>query len=214
MTQTATTFLATVRENVGKKDAKAPANSIVGNISGHGNPSTPIYLTRKDVTSHLEHEGESGLVYLSIPSEKQLVPVLFSEIQTHPVTGELRHVSFQKVSLTEKIETEVPIEVRGEFSIPDATFVLVVNELTIEALPTDIPENVVLDLGTLTEIGQSLTHHDLSYDKAKITIMLPEGEDKILVGIAQEQRAEEVPEETAEVTPEVQPSPTTEQGEE
>jgi len=84
-------------------------------------------------------------------------------------------VGFYKPDLTEKIEAQVPVEVIGEESnefLKNGTGIALqlLQEITVEALPEDLPHEFQVDVSKLTELGQGVTIADLNYDKAKVTI--------------------------------------------
>lgn len=170
---------------------------IIASISTPQGQSLSIQLTEKDFLKLLTTAGESVLVYLLLEGKE--VPVLIEEIQYHPTTDGVVHVSFRQVSLKEKVTAQIPVVVEGEADIADAVVVTVKDSVEIEALPTDLPESFVVDISTLTEIGQSITLADLKFDAAKISLMLNEDQDPAAVSlvIVQGQQVEE-PEETVE----------------
>ena len=51
------------------------------------------------------------------------------------------------------------------------------NEVEVEALPANLPEKFEVDISSLTEVGQSITLADLTFDKSKITLELGEDVD-------------------------------------
>jgi len=103
--------------------------------------------------------GAAALFDVKIGSEKS-VPVILKERQDHPVRGEPLHVDFLEVRLDEKIHATVSIELEGAEEAPGISeggvLEHVARELEVEALPTDIPDGITVDvshmeiLGTLT----------------------------------------------------------------
>lgn len=77
-------------------------------------------------------------------------PVLIKKADRHPVRGEVTHVDFLRVDLTAKIEAVVPLELTGVEEAPGVIARGVLDhqlrEVTISALPTDIPETLVADI--------------------------------------------------------------------
>lgn len=88
------------------------------------------------------------------------VPVVVKEQQLHPVRGDLQHLDLHEVRLDVKIQAEVPIELEGIDDAPGvkASGVMeqIAHEVTVEALPTDIPDRLVLDVSAM-EIGDTLS---------------------------------------------------------
>ncbi len=103
--------------------------------------------------------GGVALFDVKIGGEKS-VPVILKDRQDHPVRGEPLHVDFLEVRLDEKIQATVSVELEGAEDAPGVSeggvLEHVARELEIEALPTDIPDRIVVDvshmeiLGTLT----------------------------------------------------------------
>ncbi len=105
----------------------------------------------------------SALIDVEIGGEKS-VPALLKDRQLHPVRDEVMHVDFLEVNLSEKIRAPVAIELEGGDDAPGVKEGGVLDhatrEVEIEALPTDIPEQIVVDVSGL-EIGSTLTLADV-----------------------------------------------------
>lgn len=142
------------------------------NIFGRNLESKSIQLNSKDFAKLFKQVGESALFYLQLAGSEH--PVLVKEITRHPVTGQLLHVSFQQVDLKQKVTTKVPVELVGESPAQkDGLGVLLqqADSIEIEALPTDIPEKIELDISTLIEVGSALHVSDISVNTSKVTII-------------------------------------------
>jgi large subunit ribosomal protein L25 len=101
----------------------------------------------------------SALIDVEIGGEKS-VPAILKDRQLHPVRDEVIHVDFLEVNLKEKIRAPVAIELEGAEDAPGVKEGGVLDhatrEVEIEALPTDIPEQIVVDVSAL-EIGATIT---------------------------------------------------------
>ena len=88
------------------------------------------------------------------------VPVVIKEQQHHPVRGDLEHIDLQKVRLDRAIEAEVSIELVGADDAPGVkqggVLEHTLREVTVEALPTAIPDSLPLDISEM-EINDSIT---------------------------------------------------------
>lgn len=177
---------------------KLSKTSVAGNIYGVQKDSTAILMDIKGFLRLHEEEGDTGLIYLEIDENKTQVPVLIDEVQTHPVSGSLQHVVFRRVNLKEKLSASVPIELVGENSVPESNVIQVLNELEVEALPTDFPESFQVDISLLKEIGDSITIADLEYDKSKVTIEFSGDMDETAPVVLLQEVKEEVEEEPTE----------------
>ena len=84
-------------------------------------------------------------------------PVIVKDQQNHPVRGEVLHVDLLEVNLREKIHAPVRVELVGAEDAPGVSEGGVIgqetNELNIEALPTDIPEVITVDVSHLEAAG-------------------------------------------------------------
>lgn len=196
-----TTFSLQTRDTVGKnvkklrRERNVPVNVVVPHKE-----SVPTMAEYQALVDLYDKVGDTGLVYLKVGDEKTPRPALIEDMQFNPVTGELLHVVFKQVNLKEKIKANVPVELVGENSVPDANVVAVVDEIEVEALPTDLPEKFEINVETLTEIGQMVTFQDLEYDKSLVTLMISEEELTQPVVMLQAQAAEEPEAEEAEAT--------------
>ena len=109
-----------------------------GVVYGHKEAVIPITLPRKEVTNHIAHGAHLFDLAIDGKSEK----VLIKEVQYDHLGNELIHVDFTRVSLDEKVEVTVPLELKGTPKGEEEGGVLqqIVAELEIECLVTDIPE--------------------------------------------------------------------------
>jgi len=203
------TFSTTARNFKKKKVKKLRYQGIIpGNVYVSGGESMAIQFSLKSFNNLYQEVGDTGLVYLGVGDSKKSRPTLIDEVQVDPISGDVLHVSFKEVNLKEKIEAEVPIELKGEFDVKEAVMVQVLNSIVVEALPIDLPEKFEVDVSSLSEIGQSIALADLNFDKSKMSLAEVESDEdwEKPVVLVQEQRQEEVVEEagTADVDEETE----------
>ncbi|HEX4717538.1 MAG TPA: 50S ribosomal protein L25 [Thermoleophilaceae bacterium] len=95
--------------------------------------------------------GAGALIDLKVGGEAR--PVIVKDTQQHPVRGELLHVDFLQVRLDEKIQTTVSLQAEGGEDAPGVkeggVLELPTHQLNIEALPTEIPEAITVDVSGL-----------------------------------------------------------------
>lgn len=145
--------------------------------------------------------GETGLIYLDIEGETKAIPALIDQVDMNYLGTSFEHVVFRGVNLKEKITANVPVEIVGEFDVPEAVLITVQDEVEVEALPADLPEKFVFDVSQLKAIGDAFTLANLDFDKEKVQLVLPEDEDpseRVLVSV-QAQEEEEVVEVSEEL---------------
>ncbi len=135
--------------------------------------------------------GESTIVELDTGKGK--IPVLFHAIDFDPVTDRMTHVDFYAVDMKKEVEAEVHVRLEGESpAVKDLGAILVtaLHEVTVKALPANLPHDLPVDLSKLTEMGGTLTVADIVVPEG-VTILNNADE---VVAIAQEPREEEVEE--------------------
>jgi large subunit ribosomal protein L25 len=102
--------------------------------------------------------GSGALLDLKLHGEER--PVIVKDQQWHPVRGELIHIDFLQVRLDETIQTQVEVVVEGVEEAHGVKEGGVLSQethlLNIEALPTDIPDQIVADVSGLG-IAETLT---------------------------------------------------------
>ncbi len=149
---------------------------------------------RSFVKTYLE-AGETSLLDLELDDGKKM-KVLIADVQYHPVSYRVLHARFFKVNLKEKTEVDVPVVIKGEEDIPlvksgDALLLTQLTEITVSALPSDLPHEFVIDVSGLSEIGDSIKISDLDYDREKVEIVGNNEEDVVVVlDYAQEEESE------------------------
>jgi len=124
--------------------------------------------------------------------------VMVKEYQLDPVTHHLLHADFYQLAMDKAIVVTVPIVVKGEAKgVKQQSGMLdfVTREIEVECLPTDIPENITIDVSELM-LHEAIRVRDLAVDPKWKAIS--EG-DTMLVHIVMP-KAEEEP--AAAATPE------------
>ena len=167
------------RSVFGKKLKKLrKAGTLPGNIYGREMKSVAIEMPTKDFLTVYDAAGHSGVVDLKVDGE--VVPTLIHEVTSDHISGDALHVDFYKVNLKEKVKATVPVVVVGEpVAVTEKLGLLLqnLNEIEVEALPTDLPENVEVDVTHLAAVGDMVKVADLKVP-SEVTI-LTDGEQEI-----------------------------------
>lgn len=163
------------REILGKKVKNLrKAGQLPGHVFGKKINTEHVSIDTKLFVSVYLQAGETGLIDLKVGSEK-VRPVLIREVQYDPVTLNPLHVDFYQVNLSEKVKVPVPIEIIGEepekVHLGEAIILQTLNEVEVEALPTDLIEKIEVDISALKEIDDAITVGQLIYDHSKITVI-------------------------------------------
>jgi large subunit ribosomal protein L25 len=152
------TLKAAPRADFGSRSARRMRRGgvVPGVVYSGGSEAKPFQVVERDVRGVLS-EG-AALFDLEIEGSKA-VPVVIKEEQHHPVKGSIQHLDLMQVKLDEAIQAEVVIELEGVDSAPGVkgggVLEHVTREITIEALPTEIPDNIVVDVSAM-EINDTL----------------------------------------------------------
>ncbi len=134
------------REQLGSRANKRLRDSgkLPGVIYGHKEAVVPVTLPKKEVVGHIHRGAHVFELQLAGKAETCLV----KEVQYDHLGMEVIHVDFARVSLNEKVEVTVPLELKGTPKGEDDGGVLqqIVSDLEVECLVTDIPEKIVYNV--------------------------------------------------------------------
>ena len=148
--------------------------------------------------------GMTTLVSLQVEGQKGPYSVLVRDIQRDVLTDALVHVDLYRVSMTQKISTEDPVEFVGEqpplVISGEAMTLTLLSHVEIECLPGDLVSSLELDLSSLQSMEDVLQVSDLSVPE-NITILT--AADEVLVRLTHATRIQEDEEEELEVETEI-----------
>ena len=189
---------AQIRELTGKKVKKIRREGLIPvTVYGKEIKSQSLAVPVKDFSKVYSLAGETGLVDLKF-AEKSL-PTLISNVQIHPLGRQIIHAQFHAVNLKEKIKANVPLELTGESPAVSSNIGLLLqtlNEIEVEALPSDLPEKIEVDATNLAEIDQQISVADL---KIPSGVEVLTGKEEVVVKVvpAVSQEAKKEAEEAA-----------------
>ena len=108
--------------------------------------------------------------------------VVFKSVQYHPVTEQIIHIDLYGVDMNKPISIKIPIVYVGTplgVSTEGGVVVTNLNEIEISCLPSDIPENIEVDISNVS-IGENIQAGDVDLgDKFKLVTM----EDSTLMSV-------------------------------
>lgn len=163
------------RTILGKKVKKLRRDGLIpGHVFGKGIDTEHVSVKLLEFLPVLHKAGETGLIDLRVGEEKTR-PVLIRDVQYDPVKDIPLNISFYQVNLKEKVTVPVPIVVVGEepesVHMGEAVVLQTLNEVEVEALPTDLVENLEVDISILKMIGDAIAVSRLNYDRDKLIIL-------------------------------------------
>jgi large subunit ribosomal protein L25 len=150
-----------------------------------------VLVDGREFVKAFQKVGRNQLVDLQLGDEP-VRKALIREVQRSPRDGDLLHVDFYQVNLTEKIESEVPIEIEGEVELVakgEADLQRGLHALKVECLPTDLPPVITVDVSGLKEIDDEIRVKDLKVPPG--CEFLDEPEDLIVKVAAHREEVEE-----------------------
>ena len=134
-------------------------------LYGHGFEPVPLQLHERDLTHSLQEVRGSQIVTLALKGQEEPEMVLLREVQRDSIRGNLLHVDFYRVVMTERIRTEVPLVLVGVSPVVEQNLGLVLQGISVvevECLPGDLVEAIEVDLSELQVVGQALHVADLA----------------------------------------------------
>ena len=167
-------------------------------LYGRNFETLPIMFDYRETSRVIQMLGSSTLVVIDLGEESHYA--LIREKQRDVIKGNLLHVDFQVVSLTEKVHAEVSVELIGEApAVKDLGGLIIVNneQLEVEALPRDLPDRIEIDISSLQEIGDTIYVRDLDLE-GDVSILADDDEPIVLItlpSVEEEPEEEEVEEE-------------------
>jgi large subunit ribosomal protein L25 len=158
---------------------------------GAGKTSTSISVPIVEFKKIWQKAGESSTVKISTPGGE--VDTLIHEVQVDPVTDEPIHADFLVIDMNKKIEVEVPLEFTGISEAVKSgigTLVKVLHEVEIEALPKDLPHNLVVDISKLESLNSQILVSDIELPVG--VTMITKGSEVVASIAEQKEEKEEV----------------------
>jgi large subunit ribosomal protein L25 len=141
----------------------------------------------------------SALIDLKVGGASAL-PVIVKDRQLDPVRDEIIHIDLLEVRLDEKIQTQVGVHLEGSEEAPGVkeggVLEQVSHQLNIEALPTAIPEAIVVDVSGM-EIAATMHLSEITAPEG--VEFLDDPEETIIATVVVPTEVEE-PEEIEEET--------------
>lgn len=174
------TIMADKRPQTGKGSARSlRREGLLPAIVYADGDSTPIKINTKQMTKLIySGAGEHSLITITLNEDAGKTsehPVLVKSYQRDPVSEDLLHVDFLKVSLKEVVTVTVPLKLIKQPAGVKMGGVMQrrLREVEVECLPTRIPEKIEID-AEFVQIGQSYHVSDLPEMEGVKIVAAPE----------------------------------------
>ena len=144
---------ATRRTEAGKSAARRlrSVEQIPAVAYGRKTPAQPLVVSPKRLLDVLASErGRNTVVEIDVDTGENY-PALLCDYQYHPVTRQLLHADFLKISLSAPVDVEVPFETLGKCKgvIAGGNLHVVFRKLPVRCLPDKIPVKISYDVTEL-----------------------------------------------------------------
>lgn len=195
---------ATKRTLTGKKvSTLRRASKLPGVVYGHKFETVAITMDHKEATKVLNKATSSSVITINLDDKK--IAVLIREKQKNYLKNIFTHVDFQAVSLTEKIRAEVNIVLNGVSpAVKDFSGIVVegLSSIEVEALPGNLPERFIIDIATLTQIGNQILVKDVIVSEG-VEVLTPGDEVVVLIAAPAAEEADVIAAAESALEPEV-----------
>ena len=177
------------RDNLTKSSLKQLRKD--GNIPGifysyNSKESIPFYMENK--TLNESKKSGARIFNITVGSKKQTV--IFKSVQYHPVTDEILHIDLYGVNMDKAVSIQVQLILEGNakgVASEGGVLVQSLNEIEIECLPSDIPENLSVDISNLG-LGDSFKVSDLQLDEK---FVIKSDTEQVIASVTQAMKEEE-----------------------
>jgi large subunit ribosomal protein L25 len=161
------TISGKARQNVGKVATKADRAA--------GNIPCVMYAGNEVVHFTSTISELRGILYTPkfykaiINIEGTTHEALLKDVQSHPITEEILHIDFHKLTPGAKVIVEIPIRIIGQSpGVKEGGKLLVkVRKVKVKAAPEDLKDAIDIDISEL-KLGQSFKVRDIKTDGLEI----------------------------------------------
>lgn len=159
-----------LRENVGKKDAKAlrKKGQVPCVIYGNNIEQVKFYTDARSFKKIL-YTPETLIIDFEINGT--VYHTILQDIQYHPVTDEVLHADFLDVNEDNPITVTLPIRTEGTSPgvMRGGRLNKNLAKLKVRGLVNDLPDNITLDISKLN-LNQSIKVKDITLDKIEVLV--------------------------------------------
>jgi large subunit ribosomal protein L25 len=169
---------------------------VPGVLYGLGADPQPFSVDARE----LRHALAGHSAVLDVGLDGKSTSAILKDTQIDPVRGDILHVDLLRVDLNKPIQAPVPLHLVGGEDAPGTkeggVLEHVTRELTVEALPNDIPEYIEHDVSHMEMLGTEL----LSAVTAPDGVTFKDDLEETVIASLVPPRVEEEPEEIEEET--------------
>ncbi len=131
------------RESLGKNQVKKvrAEEKIPAVIYSASDEASSVKVSEKEFNRVFKEAGTSSMITLKIDGEER--PAIIKDVQKHPYKTGFLHIDFQLLNMNEKVKMTVPVILHGRdrIKLQPSILIQVLDQIDIECLPKDIPNN-------------------------------------------------------------------------
>ena len=153
-----------LRENVGKKDAKKHRREFKVPCVLYGGKEQIHFVSEEKVLAKIMHSPIAYIYNVNVGG--QIYNAIVQDVQYHPVTDRMLHVDFMEILPEKPVTISVPIKVIGTAPgvLRGGRLIKKMRKLVIKALVQDLPDDLTVSIDGL-EIGDSVKVSDMKFEK-------------------------------------------------
>jgi large subunit ribosomal protein L25 len=152
------------REDLGSRRTRRLRSQglVPGVLYGKGHARAIVIPERELRAAMTGPSGLHAILDVVIEGQTTVRPSILAEYQQDPIRGTISHIDLREVRLDQAIQATVTIQLVGEaVGVKSGGMIsLVTREVHVEALPTDVPEHIDVDI-TNMEVGDVLRLADI-----------------------------------------------------
>lgn len=186
------TLTAEARDAQTKAQTVRTAGNIPAVFYGAKEETTSISVPMGEFLKVWNEAGESTVITLKTPAGDK--DALIHVVERHPVKDTPEHVDFYIIEAGKTVDVEVPLEFTGVAPAEKelgGVLVKVLHELHIEAMPKDLPHEVVVDISSLVDFESQITAKDIALPNG--VTLLTDPEEVVAVVNEVKEEVEEAP---------------------
>ncbi len=153
------------REDLGSRRTRRLRSQglVPGVLYGKGHARAIVIPERELRAAMTGPSGLHAILDVVIEGQATVHPSILAEYQQDPIRGTISHIDLREVRLDQPIHATVAIQLVGDaVGLKSGGMLsLVTRELHIEALPTDVPEHIEVDVSHM-EVGDVLRLEDVA----------------------------------------------------
>ena len=167
-----------LRENVGKKDAKMHRKEFKVPCVMYGGKEQIHFVAEEKVLMKVMHTPVAHIFNLSVGGQEY--STIVQDVQYHPVTDRMLHVDFMQIIPEKPVTIGVPIKIIGTAPgvLRGGRLIKKMRKLIIKALVQNLPDDLTVSIDGL-EIGDSVKVSDMKFEN--VTFLDPAS--SVIVGV-------------------------------